>query len=511
MVEAKSKKVFYFTAFIIPCLILYLIFFIKPFFRGIGISFTNWDGLTPKTPIILEKNEFESKILFSSKLTQADRNYLQSVYEFDEKDNCYKRKSVGGTVRSKLERIVGKTGYEPERNKFVGLDNYKKIFTGKVSSNFYPQIKKVEKYTKASDLPKFISVKEFKGSVLKGSEKNKGDTDTILQAYKFDEANHRYALSDSYDEFLLTDSLWDMPEVTEKKIISESDLDSFIRTLKEVSLTQNAYELHKAVDEFSGKYKLSEDTRDSLIGISNKMLVISRLKIALSRSWIITQRNMGVIGFTLFFAVFSVIGINVLAFGLALALDTGIKGQKILRTIFFLPNVLSMIIVALIWSMLFVQLLPAITGIEKWISDSSKTPWLLVLVAVWQGCGYYMIVYLAGLQNIPTEIVEAAKIDGATGWQRFRYITLPMMIPSLTISLFLTIANALKSFDLIYAMIGPTGYATGTVPFVMDIYFDAFSLKQAGLATAKAMVLFFVIVIITGIQLYTMKRKELEA
>ena len=196
---------------------------------------------------------------------------------------------------------------------------------------------------------------------------------------------------------------------------------------------------------------------------------------------------------------------------LAIALDSGIYGQKALRTIFFLPNMLSMIIVALIWSMMFNQLLPAITGIEKWISDSHKSPWLLVLVLVWQGAGYYMIVYLAGLQNIPTEVIEAAKIDGATGWQRFRFITLPLMIPSMTVSFFLTIANALKSFDLIYAMIGRAGYATGTVPFVMDIYFDAFSKKLAGLATAKAMVLFIAIVIVTGIQLFIMKRKEIEA
>jgi len=159
--------------------------------------------------------------------------------------------------------------------------------------------------------------------------------------------------------------------------------------------------------------------------------------------------------------------------------------------------------------MLFVQLLPAITGIETWVSDSHKTPWLLVLVAVWQGAGYYMIVYLAGLQNIPTEVIEAAMMDGATGWQRFRMITFPLMIPSLTISLFLTIANAFKSFDLIYALFGPTGYSTGTVPIVMDIYFDAFANKQAGLANAKAMILFLVIVIVTGIQLITMKKKEI--
>ena len=254
-----------------------------------------------------------------------------------------------------------------------------------------------------------------------------------------------------------------MPEVTEKKVISESDLDSFIRTLKEVSLTQNAYELHKAVDEFSGKYRLSEDTRDNLIGISNRMLVISRLKIALSRSWIITQRNMGVIGFTLFFAVFSVIGINVLAFGLALALDTGIKGQKILRTIFFLPNVLSMIIVALIWSMLFVQLLPAITGIEKWISDSSKTPWLLVLVAVWQGCGYYMIVYLAGLQNIPKDYYEAI-------W----------LIPPLVASVFfMFIYNIFAVFEYYYEKSSFLMIAS-TVGGVLNIILNYFFIKKFG-------------------------------
>ena len=114
-------------------------------------------------------------------------------------------------------------------------------------------------------------------------------------------------------------------------------------------------------------------------------------------------------------------------------------------------------------------------------------------------------------KNIPTEIIEAAKIDGATGWQRFRFITIPMMIPALTISLFLTIANALKSFDLMYAMVGPTGYATGTVPLVYDIYFQAYSMKESGMATAKAMVLFLAIVLVTGIQLFLMKRKEVEA
>lgn len=511
MVEKTSKKAFYFTAFIIPCLILYLVFFITPFFRGIGISLTNWDGLTPKTPIILEKSEFESKILFSKKLNQKDRNYLQDIYEFDSADNSYKRKSVGGSTRRKLERIVRKAGYQPERNKFIGLENYKKIFTGHVSKNFYPHTSRVEKFSKSSDLPAVIEQGVFEKEIIKNFEKASDSYNLVLTAYRCDAKNRVYRLNPEYDEFELLNYIWDLEEVCQTKVIAESEVDSFVRELKNLALEQKPYEIHNYVIDFAKKYRLSEAKMSRLIEISNDMIKISKVKTLFAENWVVVQRNMGVVGFTLFFALFSVIGINVLAFGLALALDTGIRGQKVLRTIFFLPNVLSMIIVALIWSMLFVQLLPAITGIEKWISDSHKTPWLLVLVAVWQGCGYYMIVYLAGLQNIPTEIVEAAKIDGTTGWQRFKYITLPLMIPSLTISLFLTIANALKSFDLIYAMIGQTGYATGTVPFVMDIYFDAFSLKQAGLATAKAMVLFFAIVAITGIQLYIMKRKEIEA
>ena len=284
-------------------------------------------------------------------------------------------------------------------------------------------------------------------------------------------------------------------------IYIQDNVESILKKYNwEANTARNREEIKTLVDTFLSNVKDGDGVYD-----------FKTVMDATNNTTEVIDRNMGVIGFTLFFAFFSVIGINFVAFCLALALDSGIKGQKIFRTIFFLPNVLSMIIVALIWSMLFVQLLPAVTGIEQWISDSAKTPWLLVLVAVWQGCGYYMIVYLAGLQNIPVDVIEAAKIDGATGWQRFRYVTLPLMIPSLTISLFLSIANALKSFDLIYAMIGSTGYATGTVPFVMDIYFDAFSLKQAGLATAKAMVLFVVIVLVTGIQLFTMKRKEVEA
>jgi len=217
------------------------------------------------------------------------------------------------------------------------------------------------------------------------------------------------------------------------------------------------------------------------------------------------------VGFTVFFTVFSVIFANLFAFFIALALDARIRSKNVLRSVFFMPNVLSMIVVALIWSIVFAQLLPRLTGVDLWMGDPDKAPWLVVLVAVWQMAGYYMVIYLAGLQNIPTDVLEAARIDGAGGLQRLTRIVLPLLMPAITVCIFLSTANALKCFDLTYALTGPSGYALGTIPFVMDIFFDAFAKKMAGLATAKATLLFLAILAITGIQLLVMKRREVQA
>ena len=571
MVESKYKRWLYFLAFIIPCLILYVVFFITPFFRGIGISFTNWDGLEPKTPISMPKKQFEEKIL--DNLDEGDKEYVNGIYSFSgaymiEKDTFekdvlgnmkkedreaveflaskegnfyivdqkkyenmfleslnekdrehaknvsvlfgdYSRKSVSGFTRAKLEFILNKkAGYEPERYKFVGLENYKKIFTGKVGEDFYPRVDVVKKYESLAYLKSPISKREFEKEILGGNGRAE-DISVIKDAYCYNSEKSEYELKKEFSQFDLENSVRNIASISK----SEDEIEKFFADVNESTLKGSYDAAMIAASDFLKRNNISLDSKDAEIvwnyveGTNN----ISQVKNSLEKCWVVSEFRLGVVGFTLFFAFFSVIGINLLAFALALALDSGIRGQKILRTVFFLPNVLSMVIVALIWSMLFTQLLPAITGINEWVSDSAKTPWLLVLVAIWQGAGYYMIVYLAGLQNIPTDIIEAAKIDGATGLQRFRYITLPLMIPALTISLFLTIANALKSFDLVYALIGQTGYQTGTVPFVMDIYFDAYSKKLAGLATAKAMVLFLAIVLVTGVQLFTMKRKEVEA
>lgn len=213
-----------------------------------------------------------------------------------------------------------------------------------------------------------------------------------------------------------------------------------------------------------------------------------------------------VIGFTLFYTFFNMLLINVIALFLALALDSKIKHKNTLRTMFFLPNVVSLIIVAYIWSFIFREGFGAL-GWKNWLVDKTTAPWAVVLTSVWQSVGYIMIIYLAGLQNIPTDILEVASIDGANNYQRFTNITLPLLAPSMTISFFITLTNSLKCFEIMLAL---TEGANKTTSFVLNVYFEAFRQEQVGYSTAQAIILLLIIMMISAVQLSIMKKKELQ-
>lgn len=216
-----------------------------------------------------------------------------------------------------------------------------------------------------------------------------------------------------------------------------------------------------------------------------------------------------VLGFTIFFTFFNVLLANLLALILALLLDGKLRTRMVLRSIFFMPNVLSLVVVAFIWHFIFMLILPRITGIQIWLGSMRLAPWAVVIVSVWQSCGWLMLIYLAGLQTIPTEFQEAAEVDGANWLQRLRFIKIPLLLPALTISIFYSLSNSLKSFDIIFALTqGNPAYTT--VPVVLDIYYNAFNLNRFGYATAKAVFLCAVIMIVTGIQLSIMKRREVQ-
>ncbi len=506
MVQPKFKVVVLFAVFVLPALLLYSIFFLYPFVQGIRISFTNWDGLTPRTPISMPQAEFESTIL-NRVSSVADRDFLLATYQLDASDNQYKRLYVTGLARYRLQRILRRIGYEPQSYRVIGFANYVQIFAGKVEQRFYPHMFTKTNFNEDSDLPATIPRTEFERKFLPNLT---NADDKALAEHYYALAGDAYALQPQFNEFNLEDRIWLLPEVATTKRVSSESVDAFITSVKTAGLSKDSAALAGQVSEFLRDNTFSAASAAEVTAAARDIYGLGALKKMLAESWTDRQFEMGVVGFTIFFTFFTVLLSNLIAFFLALALDSGIKTQKVLRSVFFLPNVLSMIIVALVWSFVFYNLLPKLTGIELWMGDAAKAPWLIVLVQVWQQAGYLMVIYLAGMSNVPTDVLEASSIDGATFGKRLRHITLPLLVPAFTICLFLSLSNSLKSFDLVYAMQGPSGYATGTVPFVMDIFFDAFAKKQAGLGTAKAILLFLLIALVTGVQLSISKRREVQ-
>jgi len=493
-----------FILFVAPALLLYALFFLLPFGQGLRISTTNWDGLTPKSPISMDKAEFESRIL--NKVEKpSEREFLLSLYSMDAAGEQYSRLSISGLKRYRLERIMKAAGYAPEKYRDVGLANYRTIFTGGVDERFYPRAFQENYFNENSAMPAVVEAASYEKNFLARLDAQ----GTALAAEFYVAEGGAYRLTPEMDEFVVEDAFWTLPQLESGSLESQA-VDDFLAAAKKAGLAQDRDALEAAAGIFTAKAAFSDAAKAEIAVGAEKLFAIGKFKSLLASTWTAKKFDLGVIGFTIFFAVGNVVLANLLAFWIAMALDRKIKSRNVLRSVFFLPNVLSMIVVALIWSFIFFHLLPRLTGIQTWMSDSAKAPWLLIGVSVWQAAGYYMVVYLAGLQNIPPDVIEAAMIDGAGFRDRLKRIILPLLMPAFTVCIFISIANALKCFDLVYAMVGTSGYAVGTVPFVMDIFFDAFARKLAGLATAKATLLFVAILLLTGAQLIIMKRKEVQ-
>jgi len=220
--------------------------------------------------------------------------------------------------------------------------------------------------------------------------------------------------------------------------------------------------------------------------------------------------------YTALFAIVSLVLINVLAFAVAYALTQGIKGSNLYRTVFFMPNLIGGIVLGYIWSMIFDGIL---SRYETSILMNSKYGfWGLIILVSWQQIGYMMIIYIAGLQAVPEDMLEAAKIDGATKWQTLFKVTIPNVMPSITICTFLGLTNGFKLFDQNLALtagqpfiIQPDGSSIKTTEMLaLNIYntFYGSGSTSPGVAQAKA-VLFFILVAGLGLlQLsYTRKRE----
>lgn len=212
--------------------------------------------------------------------------------------------------------------------------------------------------------------------------------------------------------------------------------------------------------------------------------------------------------FTAKFTVVSVITINVFAFFLAMMLTKALKGTAFFRTVFFMPNLIGGIVLGYIWNLLINSIL-GIFGVDITYSADYGF-WGLVFLMNWQLIGYMMVIYIAGIQNIPRELYEAAKIDGASSFRTLRNITIPMVMPSVTICLFLTLTNSFKLFDQNLALTGGAP-ARETAMLALDIYNTFYGRTGwQGVGQAKAVVFFLIVAIIAFVQLKITGRKEVE-
>ena len=224
-------------------------------------------------------------------------------------------------------------------------------------------------------------------------------------------------------------------------------------------------------------------------------------------------------GYTALYAIVSVILINVLAFAVAYALTQKIKGANLFRTVFFMPNLIGGIVLGYIWSMIFDGLLSNYG--KSILTDSTWGFWGLIILMCWQQIGYMMIIYIAGLQAVPEDMLEAAKIDGANGWQTLIKVTIPNVMSSITICLFLSLSNGFKLFDQNLALTGglpyiinPDGTSVHTTEMMaLNIYntFYGQNVNSRGVAQAKAVLFFILVAGLSILQLRATRDKEVAA
>ena len=222
--------------------------------------------------------------------------------------------------------------------------------------------------------------------------------------------------------------------------------------------------------------------------------------------------------YTALFAFVSVLFINALAFTVAYFLTKGIKGSNLFRTVFFMPNLIGGIVLGYIWSMIFDGILVKYN--TSVVLESKYGFWGLIILMCWQQVGYMMIIYIAGLQSIPEDMLEAARIDGANSWQMLWKVTIPNMMSSFTICIFLTLTNGFKLFDQNLALTGgrpflqqPDGSVIKTTEMLaLNIYSAFYSGggNNRGVGQAKAVVFFILVAVIGLIQLQSTRKKEVQ-
>lgn len=223
------------------------------------------------------------------------------------------------------------------------------------------------------------------------------------------------------------------------------------------------------------------------------------------------------IWFTFKLAVVTIAGSNLIAFFAAHILNGKVYFKSIGRALFFIPNVIGGVMVAFVWYFFFSNVIPGLAqqyGWEhlqtiSWFGSGHYAFITIVVATIWHEAGFLMVLYVAGLQGISNDILEAARLDGCTGLKKIRHIELPLLMPTITINLFVSIAGAFKAYDIPNALTGG-GPARASEVMAMNIYNDAFSTGEIGYACTKSVILFIFIMTITFVQLQLTRKREVQ-
>ena len=217
-------------------------------------------------------------------------------------------------------------------------------------------------------------------------------------------------------------------------------------------------------------------------------------------------------GFTVAFAVVSVLSINIIAFGLALLLTRELKGTNIFRTVFFMPNLIGGIVLGYIWQIL-INCILGIVEQPLLALNSSAGYWGLIILMCWQQIGYMMIIYIAGLQNISEDVIEAAKVDGANAIQTLFKVKIPMVMSSITVCVFLTLTNSFKLFDQNLALTGgEPNHSTDMMALnIYNTFYARAGMQWKGYGQAKAVIFCILVVTISLLQLNATRKREVQS
>lgn len=228
------------------------------------------------------------------------------------------------------------------------------------------------------------------------------------------------------------------------------------------------------------------------------------------------ERFIASAGHTVLFTIFAVLTINILGLSFALAVTSKLRVRNLTRTMLFMPYLIGGLILGYIWKFIFTDVFKSLgeqTGLDSvffsWLLNPRFALAAMIIVTTWQMAGYIMIIYINGIQAMPEDIIEAAKVDGAGFWQTLFKVKFPLIMPSITICLFLTLSNCFKLFDVNYSLTSG-GPNNATELMAMNIYNEIFSLNYYGYGQAKAIIFFIAVAILTLIQVSITKKREVE-